>query len=220
MKCSNVFGLIVSAIAIAALAASSATAAHLDNPNQLVDPGFEAPFVDDGSGVGKWQPFSDGSTGNTSQTGGIMPRTDSGAAELNLVNANGFAGMFQDVTVGFANAGQPWWYSGWHKSLGVAGGSEIRVEWRDSVNDVEITRTPNSAPSVGDQYEEFILSDVVPAGADTARVVYAIQSFGAGVPQSVFVDDANFNFEAIPEPSTLALVGLSGLALAALRRRK
>lgn len=228
MKCSNVCGRIVSAIAIAALAASSAMAAHLDNPNLLSDSGFETAFVDDGSGVNKWQPFADGSVGNTSEQGTTMPRTDLGSAEFNLVNPNGFAGAFQDAYFGFigpdglTTAGRTAWFSGWSKlaSGGVDGGTEIRIEWRDSVNDVEIARTGNLVPTLSDQYSEFVLSDVVPAGADTARVVYAIQSFGAGVPQGVFVDDTNFNVAGVPEPSTIALVGLSGVALLALRRRK
>jgi len=104
-------------------------------------------------------------------------------------------------------------FSGWHLSLLDSGGIEIRIEWRDSVNDVEITRTPNLTPTPGAQYEPFSLPAVVPAGADTARVVYAIQSFGAGPNQLVRVDDLSF----VPEPASLALLSLGGLAM--LRRR-
>lgn len=205
-----------------AAVASLAFALMIAGTNQadaglLSDAGFESgAFVDDGSGVGKWQPFADGSAGNTSEIGASMPRTDTYAAELNLVNPNGFAGFFQDVP---AVAGADIDWSAWVKdALGNGGAAvEMRIEYRDSVADSEVSRTGNLVPTLtSTEYELVTLSDVVPAGADTARVVFAIQTFGAAPPQSVFVDDAMVN--TIPEPATVAMIGLAGLALAARRR--
>lgn len=187
--------------------------------NMLVDAGFESgAFVDDGSGVGKWQPFADGSVGNTSEITSTMPRTGSFSAELDLVNPNGFAGFFQDIT---AVPGEAAEWSVWAKDTSGSNGQgiEMRIEYRDSVNNVEVSRTGNLVPgALGAQYELITLNDVVPAGADTARVVFAIQSFGAAPPQEIFVDDA-YAFAGVPEPTSLALVGLAGLGLAARRRR-
>lgn len=183
--------------------------------NNLVDAGFESGvFVDDGSGAGKWQPFADGSAGNTSEIGMLMPRTDANAAELNLVNPNGFAGFFQDVPAVPGNDAE---WSVWVKdTLGGGSAIEMRIEYRDSVADAEVSRTANLVPTLAStDYELVTLADTVPAGADTARVVFAIQSFGATPPQSVFVDDA---YASAPEPTT-AILALLGLAPLARRRR-
>lgn len=219
------FTALFSAVAIVtALAATSASAAHLDNPNRLANAGFEDPVVDTADTFyGRWQPFSlDGDAvmgGDTAQSGMSMPRTGASALELVIDNtANSFAGAFQDVRVSPLSAGNQWWYSGWAKSTGIDdGASEIRIEWRDSVSNTEITRTPNSTPVLTADYTEFILSDTIPAGADTARVVYAIQSFGGGPNQAVLVDDVNFNL--VPEPTSVTLALLAGLSLVGLRRR-
>ena len=209
---------VFSAVALmAAFSAVTAQAAHLDNPNKLSNAGFETPIADtEDPFVGRWQPFSNGPT---SETGMQMPRTGDSALEMTFVDQGGaFAGAFQDVPVSFNNAGNRWWFSGWHKLLaGDPGGTEIRIEWRDSVNDVEITRTPNATPTLSSDYEEFILSDLIPAGANIARVVYATQSFGGVTNQTVLVDDLNFN--NIPEPASFSLLALAGLALVARRRR-
>lgn len=215
--CSRFFA---AATLLAALTASSAMAAHLDNPNMLVDPSFEGTLTFDGAPfVGTWEGFNGGGA-TTSEFTTLMPRTGQQQLELNIptADANNFAGAFQDVPVDPANVGRQWWFSGWHKSLTGPNGTEIRVEWRDSVNNVEITRTPNFDPVVGDVYEEFIISDTIPVGADTARVVYAIQSFGANPGQQVLVDDLNFN-HAIPEPTSVGLAALALLSMLGVRRR-
>lgn len=190
---------------------NQATAALLTNP------GFEtAPFVEDGFGVGKWAPFSNGSP-NTSEITSTMPRTGANSAELNLIDVNGFAGFFQDVP---AVPGADIDWSVWVKDVfGTGGAIEMRIEYRDTSVDpsVEVSRTANLVPTLTTgEYELVTLSDVIPAGADTARVVFAVQSFGATPPQQFFVDDAMVN--TIPEPASIAMIGLAGLALAARRR--
>lgn len=186
----------------------------------LADAGFEgiAGLVDDGNGVGKWNPFTNGPP-NGFSVSGAAPRTGAQSLRLELAGVNGFAGVFQDVPV---LAGESFTLSGWHSlQSGSAGGSEIRIEFRDSIGNVEVSRTANLAPTIGGAaYEEFSLTDTVPAGADTARVVYAVQSFGAPVPQIVHVDDLLVSGPAVvPEPTgaMLVLMGFGGLAL---RRRR
>jgi len=196
------------------------TSSHKAQANLLVNEGFEAPITYDGPPfVGSWEGFSGAFSGGTaiSANGAIMPR--SGPQHLDLLisnDASAFAGAFQDVAG--LTPGQIGTFIGWHKLFGGnPGGTEIRIEWRDSVNDVEIMRTPNLTPTIGSSYERFSLTDTVPVGADTARVVYAIQSFTGSGDQNVFVDDTIF---VVPEPAALALMGLAGLAITTMRRRR
>jgi len=190
--------------------------------NLLVNPGFEDPVTTDGPPfVGSWEAFQGGGTA-VSANSTISPRT--GAQHLNLTIAgtdNDFAGAFQDVLV---SPGQSVVWSVWaKKNTAILDlDNEQRIEWRNSVSNTEISRTPNliSTSSITSEYTLFSLSAIVPAGVDTARAVYAIQTFSGGATNTgtVFVDDASFT--AVPEPATLALFGLGAIGFATARRNR
>lgn len=208
----------VAALGLGCLAgAPSAQGDHLAYPNRLADPGFEGTLTYDGPPfVGLWEGFS-GAAVSSSEFTTNMPRTGAQSLEVNIdQTADSFAGAFQDVDFGPGFDGQPAYFSGWHKATADAA-SEIRIEWRDSVSDTEISRTPNLSPVLSTDYEEFVLSAAVPAGADTARLVYAIQSFGGVLTQQVFVDDVNFNLA--PEPTAVGLAALALLGVVGRRGR-
>lgn len=208
------------AVAVAALlSVDSAFAGNVGNA------GFESPIAAAPAPfVGRWEPFSldgDNVTGeDTAQTSTANPRTGAASLELFIGNlANSFAGAFQDVPfdASAAGTGALGYFTGFHALQGNPGGSEIRIEWRDSIADTEVARIPNVTVSpAGSTYEPFSVSGVIPSGADTARIVYAIQSFGGVLDQTVFVDDVDFQ---IPEPSTVCLTALAGVALVGIRRR-
>ena len=185
--------------------------------NLLVNPGFESPITTDGPPfVGSWEGFA--GDGASAANGTAQPRT--GAQHLTLTittTPNSFTGAFQDVAV---LTGTEYTFSGWHASASnpLNVGVELRIEWRNSTT--EVSRTPNSTPVPSAAYSAFSLTATAPAGADTARVVYAIQSFstaplGNGV---VMVDD--LSFDAVPEPSAALFLGLGAMVLANRRRQR
>lgn len=184
----------------------------------LVDGGLEGALTFDGPPfVGTWEGFS-GSAGATSAFSGTNVRTGAQSLELIIAgDAGSFTGAFQDVAIPASAIGSMSWFSGYHLNVGDAGGSEFRIEWRDA-GGVEFAREQSTVSATGSVFEEFIIPATIPAGADTARIVYAIQSFGAALNQTVFVDDLNFNIAPVPEPTT-ALLALLGVAPLARRRR-
>ena len=184
----------------------------------VVNPGFEDPITFDGPPfVGFWEGFNGG--GATAGNSSLMARTGSQSLRLSIGNTiNTFAGAFQDLS-GLAS-GTEYVFGGWHatSSNPLDVGVELRIEWRNAGG--EVSRTPNMTPIPGAAFAPFSLTATVPVGADVARIVYAIQSFstapsGNGV---VFVDDISFT--VVPEPGTVILFGLGGLALVAMRRRR
>jgi hypothetical protein len=206
------------ALLVAFFVTSNASAQNL-----LANPSFEEPITMDGPPfVGFWEGFS-GNAAATASNSTASPRTGAQNLDLTITNVNDtFAGAFQDVE-GLV-AGAPATFSGFHRTptspTAFGLGTEIRIEWRNSVTMAEVGRTPNLTLTPTADYTPFSVSAPVPVGADTARVVYAIQTFG-GEPNptntgTVFIDDVSFT--AIPEPSALALAGLGALGL--LRRRR
>lgn len=201
-----------SAAGLAVLFGGDALAANL-----FGNPSFEDPITYDGPPfLGSWEGFS-GSSNASAVNDTANPLSGAQHATVSILgDDNSFAGLFQDAA-GYSE-GQEVTFSGYHALGGAADvGVEFRIEWRDSVSDTEISRTPNSttAPLSAD-YELFSITATVPAGADTGRFVYAIQTFGGEPGPSntgtIYLDD----FHVTPEPSA-ALLAL--LALAPLTRR-
>jgi hypothetical protein len=203
-------------LGVAALVVAAAPA----QANLLANPGFEDPVTSDGAPfVGSWEAFSGvPAPGAVSANSSVSPRNGAQHLLMSIDNVdNTFAGAFQDVPN--LIAGTQGIFSGWHKTtaepLGLV--AEVRIEWRNAGSNTEISRTPNMLPTLTTAYSEFTLAAEVPAGADTARVVYAIQTFtGTSNSGTVHLDDVSF----VPEPGSALAAGLGGLVLAARRRRR
>ena len=181
---------------------------------------FESPIAADGPPfVGFWEAFSSAGTGSSANTS-TLPRTGAMAVNLGLTAGNAFAGVFQDIPN--LVPGFPVNFSGWHRTTGTAPinlGVEVRIEWRNSVTNMEVARTPNSTPVPTGAYGQFTLTSVVPAGANTARAVYAIQSFSTNPLGSGGVNIDDFSF-FVPEPAGAALLGLGALVIVVRARRR
>jgi hypothetical protein len=210
------FGLVVAAFAVSTLLDTPALANLFGNPS------FESAINYDGPVIpGTWRGFN-GGAGSSAAVGTAMPRTGVQELDLGIDGVdNTFAGAFQDVLS--LTPGTPVVFSGYHKKgtdpadVGV----EIRIEWRNSISNTEISRTPNLTTAPGNDYGLFSLPSVVPVGADSARAVYAIQTFG-GEPGPtntglVYIDDVSF---VVPEPATAMLLGMFGLGLACTYRKR
>jgi hypothetical protein len=185
--------------------------------NLLVNPGFEDPITTDGPPfVGFWEGFQ--GSGAFALRDTVMPRSGEGHLALVTQADQTFAGAFQDVE-GLV-PGQLMDFSLWHKTLDdpYTVVSEMRIEWRKVGQGPEISRI-QILPVPTLDYTKVSLVAPVPAGADTARVVYAIQTFTNGALSDmahVYVDDASLT--VVPEPTTAALLLCCALPLA-LRRR-
>lgn len=202
----------IAAIALA-LTPSPTPAANL-----LANPGFEDPITYEGTQfVGSWEGFV-GSGGASAANSAASPRT--GAQHLALlINGvdNTFVGAFQDVPG--LTPGQPAVFSGFHKAVGPVDATvEFRIEWRNSITNSEVARTNAPTPTLTGDYTEFSLAAPVPPGADTARVVYAVQTFTGpvGNTATVYVDDTSFQ---VPEPASLMLPSAAAFIMTLRRRR-
>jgi hypothetical protein len=205
---------VLAAVAVIMLSGSQAAAQNL-----LANPGFEDPITSDGPPfVGFWEGFQGGGAFALRDT--VMPRSGEGHLALVTQADNTFAGAFQDVE-GLV-PGQLMDFSLWHKTLDnpYTVVSEMRIEWRKVGQAPEVSRT-QILPVPTLDYTKVSLVAPVPAGADTARVVYAIQTATNGALSDfahVYVDDASLT--VVPEPATVMMVGLAGICLAAFRRQR
>jgi len=191
-----------------ALAASAASA------NLLSNPGFESDIVYDAVPPDNWLGFSNPGVGVPVENFGVFsstnnPRTGEQSLEVYISDFSGtFVGALQQVTG--LTSGLAATFSGWIAGTSEGGsaapGLEIRIEWIDFASGQEIARTGNLTPTPGDTYEFFSLTDIVPAGADAATLVFVLESFtGPANLQVAFLDDTEFSVAPIPIPAVAFL---------------
>ena len=207
------FGVLGALVAISGLVGPASAA------NLLVNPGFEDPILAGGDvfGAPGWEVFGGGTF-----TIKLAPRSGDNAFKTFGVTS----GAYQQFA---ASPGQLWEASAWvlNPSFDQMAGEQIatvNIEWRDAADQLIFPEfgAPliTSMTPAGDSASDYIqvgASGVAPAGTAIARFVLLTGAFagpGGGAP---FFDDASF--QLVPEPGTLALIGLATGVVLVRRRR-
>jgi hypothetical protein len=128
------------------------------------------------------------------------------------------------VSEGNAYVGGAWFYSDNNPSWGYTNaGSVIKIEWFDAGSNAVGTPAEAAFSAPGEIWQYNSVTGVAPAGVSFARLVgfaagsgQASGSSGAG---NMFMDNASLT-QAIPEPATAGILGISLFSLCAIWRKR
>jgi hypothetical protein len=189
--------------------------------NVLLNPGFESPDASGGDvpGTANWNSF------NFTFTTASVP-AHSGTQTLKVFGPFFQGGGSGVVQGGFGSApGDIWQASAWlrNDSNDAMQGNNfavVKMEFLNAANTViGFAESPqfNAASDPQNTWTLRTIQGVAPAGTTSAQMVLVhVQLNDPVTGGSVFFDDAAFAI--VPEPTSLALLGLAGMALVARRR--
>jgi limonene-1,2-epoxide hydrolase len=201
-----------------------AMAANSFGVNLLSNPSFESPQIAGeagGAGTG-WGSYNAVFTENTGAGGTLFnPALPAHDGDQVIKTFGGGSGVFQDVAV---TPGEIYtasaWAQSWSGDAATTGElGQLLVIYRDATdsNNILTTQADNIivGPVTNNTWFEGVISNPVPAGVGFIRFQLNTMSPGAG---SIFYDDASLTVAPAPEPASLGLLAVGGLA--ALRRKR
>lgn len=183
--------------------------------NMLTNPGLEDTYIDDyGATVpvdwGMWQAIWEGWGDTWIEVGTENPNTGSIAAKL---GANeGYAMLIQEVTAGPGTYTLGAWVADALSGKGSATAPYFKMEYYDSGGAL-IAGEELLLNHVNGSYVYQTATSTAPEGTAWLKAIALVKQ-DAGGSSEYFYDD----FDLVPEPATLAILGLGGLVL--LHRRK
>jgi hypothetical protein len=155
-----------------------------------------------------------------------------GNGGVNMTGANSTGLSHGAVTVATVNGQsgngvQVNWANGTTQSVVLVGWSvNLGSSWASVSNILSALAAGNNAPLAAQTggaaafFGETTIGDVNPAGSAPGNTIFATSSTALPTGQPIFDLNTQLYLLPVPEPTTLALAGLGGLALALFRRQR
>jgi len=212
----------ISAIVLTAAAALVCGAGVASATNIINNPGFEtapttSPTPND------WQ-YSTGATQDNTN-----PYSGSFEADLNNTTEATNVNVFQQTAFGSVSAGTQYTFSFYSEFQGATGGiAQAQFEFMNSTGGIlpgspTFINLPNTTSNFGVPAGYQLTSQDFTAPTDASAVFVsfnAVTGAATGSVSHAYIDNVSLAPVSTPEPASLALLAIGGVAMLALRRRR
>jgi hypothetical protein len=210
--------LLVGTLLVAMLLATTGMA----EANTLANPGFENPMGNNLDPEGWWGMRANPSAPDVemkTSTGQQHAGSQSGRITMSAytgTDMNMWAGFGQSVNV---SAGDPIFASAWVKCTDDYGANaKLQIEFKD-INGSEIAKTYTTAPDGTIDWTYLEVTGVNAPTGTVSAIYNLLVDKGAGIAHGEYYWD-EANFEVVPEPASLVLLGTGLVGLFGVSRKK